>query len=237
MAGFDFITDLGKDFDNALAAYFRGNENLFAREFAMRPDPRAVVRAIEHGQKRLIDRARCNGASYLIMCSVGPDASVIHRLTRARRKPTGHLAYTMPVIAEAFSPYIPRLRVEVDGREIVEHRRGVVVIANMRQYALRVDPCPGADIQDAKLDAVFLPCATSLGSVVRLAQCRLRVQERMGAVLARGEHVRVEIEGDHPRCQLDGEAPREGSPALNASVLECAVEACELPVLAPPLRG
>lgn len=210
-----------------------GNENLFAREFGMRPDPRAVLHALEHASRETIDRARCNGASFLIMCSVGPDASVIHRLTQARRKPTGHLAYTRPVIAEAFSPQIPRVRIEVDGKVIADYRRGVVVVANSRQYALRVDPCPGADVQDAMLDVAFLPCSTSLGAVVRLTQCRLRVQGRFGSVLGRGERVRIEIEGEHPQCQLDGEAPISGSPALHASVLECRVEPRALPVLVP----
>ena len=214
-----------------------GNENLFARAFDMRPDPREVRRAIEEGAIERIDRARCNGVGFVLMCSAGPDASVIHRLSRARRRPTGHLAYAWPILAEAFSPRIPWVNVWVDGRELVCRRRGMVVIANMRQYALRIDPCQSAEADDARLDVTFLPCTTSLGTIARLAACRARVQGRLGAVQGRGTRVRVEIEGDEPKVQLDGEAPPADSPASLASVLDCAVDAGALPVLTPPSNG
>ncbi len=212
-----------------------GNENLFAREFAMRPDPESVVNALEQGRGRLADLARCNGVSFLLMCSVGPDASVIRRMTRARRRPTGHLAYTLPVIAEAFRPYIPRLSVHVDGEPLVEARRGLVVVANCRQYAMRVDPCQSASMFDNRLDVVFLPCATSLGAVRRLIQCRARAQARSGAIaVGAGESIRIQIEGADPICQLDGEAPRRNSPADGAPALTCEVSQGVLPVLVPP---
>ncbi len=212
-----------------------GNENLFAREFSMRPDPKSVLNALEHGPTERVDLARCNGLSFLLMCSVGPDASVIRRLNRARRRPTGHMAYMRPVLGETLRPYTPRMRVLVDGRPLVDSRRGMVIIANCRQYALRADPCPHASMTDTLLDVVFLPCATAVGALRRLVQCRMRRQERSRAILtARGSTVRVEIEGSDPICQMDGEAPTPGSAPDSARVLECTVEAGVLPVLLPP---
>ncbi|MFI4897129.1 MAG: diacylglycerol/lipid kinase family protein, partial [Phycisphaerales bacterium JB059] len=122
-----------------------GNENLFAREFSMSPSPERVLSALERGTTRFVDQGVCNGVGFLIMGSVGPDASVINRLSDSRRRPSGHGAYLRPVLAETLSPRIPQVRVWVDGRELGPARRGMVVVANSRQYALRVDPCHEAD--------------------------------------------------------------------------------------------
>ena len=214
-----------------------GNENLFAREFGMRPDPRAVLDALDHGERRRVDLGQCNGSSFLIMGSVGPDASVIRRLHRSRRRPTGHLAYARPVLYEAFRPYLPEMTVHVDGETLLGDWRGIVVVANCRQYAMRVDPCPGACMDDGLLDLVCLPCTTTVGAARRFLQCRRRVQGRYrGVVFARGERVSLEIKGDDPICQMDGEAPRAGGAVDGAGTLEFMVEAGVLPVLVPPAR-
>ncbi|MEZ6243483.1 MAG: diacylglycerol kinase family protein [Phycisphaerales bacterium] len=210
-----------------------GNENLFAREFAMSADPERIVRAVEDARTTRVDLARCNTQSFLIMCSLGPDAGIIRRLDKSRTKATGHLAYLEPVIDETFHPSIPRLSVEVDGEKIVDARRGMLVVANSRQYALRIDPAPRARIDDGLLDVVFLPHATALAAAGWMLAARLRFHLRVrGALHATGRGVRVTGDGGELVHQLDGElgAFGEGEDG-RAEALELSVQPGVLPVL------
>lgn len=214
-----------------------GNENLFAREFSMSPAPERVLGALEHGTTRFVDQGVCNGAAFLIMGSVGPDASVIDRLSVTRRRPSGHSAYVRPVIAEARSPRIPRVTVRMDGREVLSATRAMVVVANSRQYALRIDPCRDADMGDGLLDVVALPCATAAGALRRLVQCRFRRQGSDRRVVgARGRSVHLELLEGEAHCQFDGEAPAPGSGTHQSRALEFTVLPGVLPVRVPPAR-
>jgi diacylglycerol kinase family enzyme len=189
-----------------------GTENLFAREFGMDRRPETMLNAFQGHHVVEVDFARCNGLPFLIMCSVGPDAAVIHRLAAERTGSINRLSYTPHVLREALAPSIPTLTVEVDGEPVIDKRRGLLLVANSRQYALRMDPAHRASMTDGLLDILFLPC----NSTARLIWWGARALVRSlgltaGAVHARGERVLVTSEERCP-AQLDGEAPgvREG---------------------------
>src|SRR5678815_1398252 len=92
---------------------------------------------------------------FVLMCSLGPDASVMRRLDEARRGPISHLSYIRPILAELRDPCLPRVTIEVDGKRVVDGQTGMVVIANSRQYAIRIDPAYKASMTDGLLDMVF----------------------------------------------------------------------------------
>ncbi len=227
-----------------------GNENLFAREFGMDRHAATLVRALRKREIRVVDVAwirpgiRSGGSEssepvaerrptlFLIMAGFGPDASVIHRLDASRSRAVGHLAYVRPILAELRAPSFPRVRVVADGREIVDGCVGMLVVANCRQYASRLNPARGATMTDGLLDVVFMPCATvhrALGWAVR---CRFgRQGRRPDLVAATGREVHVERcdgSGDLP-CQVDGESLRGGPSSRFAITVEPGV----LPVLLP----
>lgn len=189
-----------------------GTENLFARGFGHGRSHERFLRAIGTGSVRRIDVATLSlGGSapspmpFAIMASLGPDASVVHRLSALRSGPISHLSYVKPTLAELTSPRIPTLTIRVDGKELVRERRGMVVIANMRQYAVGLNPASRADPSDGLLDVVFLPGRSIVAVVMSLSTRRLGV----GAVgrAARGRHVEVELgTADHCLPQADGEA-------------------------------
>ncbi len=193
-----------------------GNENLFAREFGMDTNPNRLLRAILRGRTVSCDVGRCewNGAGgallprqslpFLLMASVGPDAGVVHRLHACRTKAVGHRAYAGPIVGELASPAISHVRVWREGdTEPVIDGRGMLVVANCRQYALRIDPCPEADPCDGLLDACFIPAETAVEALAALVRLRLR----SGATVVRARAARLAVEVEpHARLQLDGEA-------------------------------
>jgi len=186
-----------------------GTENLLARELGTSADPEAAGEALRARRVVEADLGRVNGVAFAIMASVGVDANVIHRLDARRSGSISHLSYVAPIVEEVRRPRIPRLTVRVDEREIVSGERGLLVVANCRQYGARLDPAPHADMTDGRLDAVFLPHRTALGAVGWALRCRLR---RLGAraIVARGE--RIEAVTEEPCClQGDGEAALDGA--------------------------
>lgn len=185
-----------------------GTENLFAREFRMDRRPATLLRALEQRRIQDVDVASCNGKTFLLMCSVGPDAAVIHRLARVRSGKISHLSYLRPIIQETLAPTMAPMTVTVDGRRIVEGRRGLVVVANSRQYALRVDPARRASMDDGLLDVVFFPARTPWGIVKWMIRSRFDAHRaHADLIYEHGASIRIESAGRALPVQLDGEAP------------------------------
>jgi len=208
-----------------------GTENLFAREFGHVPDAKRVAAAVSRGETRTIDIAslavpggKAPPTLFAIMASVGPDASIIHRLSGARSGPIRHASYVRPFLRELVSPRVPVVSVSIDGRVIVDGRSGMVVVANMRQYALRLDPAPSADPADGLLDVVFIP-GRSLPAIV-LVLGAWRLGGRSEVIAARGRSVELGTSGD--AClQLDGEGGAQATVLVKIPSTQprtCAVE-------------
>jgi diacylglycerol kinase family enzyme len=216
-----------------------GTENLFAREWGMRASVGSLLRALDRRDVRRMDLGVCNGDVFTLMVSVGPDAGVIHRLDERRNGTISHLSYVAPTIAEALSPRVGPVTVEIDGERVVDGGRGLLVVGNCRQYAVRVDPAKDADPSDGLLDVVFFPgrdCVTLLGWA---AASRVRAQRRgPGLVYRRGREVVVRRDARRSPVQFDGEAfgthvNGVGEVPASERELRITVQAGALPVLAP----
>lgn len=205
----------------ALYHYALGTENLFSREFGMRPEPDAVLHALRAGRTREINvgTAAWGGHTrhFAVMLSCGPDAGVIRRLHARRAGAISHLAYIRPVFEELLSPSLPTVTIHADGDEVVRGARGLLLIANMRQYALRIDPAPLADPGDGLLDVVFMPARNAPATLAWVVACRRRRgHRRPGFVHHRARNIRVEFAHETP-LQADGEhcpGVRRGETAL-----------------------
>ena len=193
-----------------------GTENLFARQFesfASHIDTigAKLIEAIASPHVLEVDVGKCTGIerhdrAFTIMLSVGPDASVITRLDRVRTGAITHLDYLSPILAECRRPYLPRLTVTVDGSPLCENARGMLLVANSRQYALRADPCPQASMTDGLLDVLFIPARNPLQ--IAAALVRTRFNAALNAPRARGQHIHFSmLDEDLVHCiQADGEA-------------------------------
>lgn len=183
-----------------------GTENLFARSFRMPRKPTEAAAELEKDYPPLaIDLGSANGVPFTLMCSVGVDASVIHRVEAVRGAKGGHIAYIRPSVSEGLRPRPARVRVAIDGAERRADFRGTLVVSNLPAYALRMDPCAGADPSDGRLDVAFLPSTSSVGTAMDFLRCKLRSR-----AIRRERAEAVEVTGIGPESfvQIDGERPR-----------------------------
>lgn len=206
-----------------------GTENLFAREFGMSRRSRAICAAAEAARITRCDVAVCARADapprpFAIMLSIGPDAGVMRRMAAARRGPITHLSYAGPVIRETFAPSLAPMTVEADDKTVVDNRPGVLIVANARQYALRIDPAWEARTDDGLLDLVFLPASSSLAMTAAFLAARFRVATP-GSVRVRAADIRIQAP-DAP-VQIDGES------VLSADRLHITVQPRALAILSP----
>lgn len=214
-----------------------GTENLFARQFAMRPEPEAVADAVARMQVLDVDLGRFDGDAFFLMCGVGADASIVHRLARGRTGAITHASYVRHVLAELVSGRSPRVTIRADGRTLVDDRAGAAIFANSRQYALRIDPEPRASMIDGLLDLVFFPASTSAGALLWNAASLLRMANgrfgrRMGVVRAAAAAFEITVHSEGAQFQLDGDA-RVADVDITGRPLSLAAAPGQLRVLLP----
>lgn len=197
--------------------YPMGTENLFAREFAMNRDHNRLLDALNtlkapntNGIPPItyVDAATANGRPFLLMASLGVDANVVHRLSRNRTGAISHMSYAPHIVKELISPFLRPLTITADGQRILNHKYATVIIANMRQYAMRVDPAHQADPTDGMLDLVVLPgkhWVRTLGWFARARLRRLHLEDR--AKVVRAKSIQVFAHNGNVPYQIDGEAP------------------------------
>lgn len=212
-----------------------GNENLLARHWRMTADPARLLAALAHGRVArpdalVLEAPNAPPSLALLMVSLGPDASVIHRLDRAPRRRTGHAAYTGPIAAELAHLATPRVRIEVDGRELSPAARGLIVVAAHPVYALGLNPAHRADPTDGLLDIAVIPFTSSPAALLRLAAWRL-LRERVGHRWPRAQGRRITLTAlDAAPVQADGESRGSLAPGQSLAV-ECRPAA--FPLLMP----
>ena len=194
-----------------------GTENLFAREFGHRATPACVLAALRHGRVRdidlaLLERAPRSGSwrkdhtLFSIVASIGPDASIVHRLCAGRSGPIRHLSYLRPIVAELPDPTFPTMSVRVGNRVLAEKEPGALFVANLRQYALRINPLMSADPSDGLIDALFVPASDIATYLSGLVWMRARVPSLMwGGRVARGRELLLEVHSPQVIVQADGE--------------------------------
>jgi diacylglycerol kinase (ATP) len=182
-----------------------GTENLFARQFSMEAKAELLARSLVAPQVVAVDTASCNARPFVLMCSVGFDANIVERVATNRNGPITRLNYIGHGLKEIVAPRIPTLSILVDGQPIVGTQPGMVVVANSRQYAARLDPAPEANMTDGVLDVVFFPGSSRIELGLWGVRTMLRTHTSApDLVTARGQKIVIHAESPTP-FQLDGE--------------------------------
>jgi diacylglycerol kinase (ATP) len=216
-----------------LYQYPLGTENLFAREFGMDRSIDTLHRALASANRPTFDMASVNGRPFVLMVSVGFDADVVHDVCLARRGSISHLAYVGPILRRLTRWHAPVLSVETDGETLVRNAPGLVVVANCRQYAFRVNPCPDAVMDDGLLDVAFVPAAGRLALLRAALLSRMRRLERApGVRRVKAKSVRVAAAESAP-YQVDGDAAqaRSGDASAPSRVLTTPLEIQVVPAV------
>lgn len=181
-----------------------GTANLISKEFGM---SRSADRVSDHLEAEFVpilaDLPTCNGRPFLIMVSVGIDASVIHRFEESRTKKGGYRAYVQPVLREILSPRPARYILE-HSTEPPYRGTGVLVVANIKSYGGGFNPCPSAKPDDGQLHTVSIPCKTSLGAGLSYGFLKYGLTR---IAMKRGRSDSLCITSEHPgiNVQVDGE--------------------------------
>jgi len=181
-----------------------GTSNLIATDLNMPKNPAAAVRWIELGGQTHFDIPTFDGRPFLVMCCMGMDAGVIHRFEHFRKGAGGFRNYIRPVLHETLRPRPAHLSINADGIKLDLKSPMNLVIANMRSYALKINPCPEADPADAKLDLLSAPSSTTLGWTLQTLLNRsrrsiphaTRLQASTLTITATHSPVPVQIDGE-----------------------------------------
>ena len=206
-----------------------GTENLFAKSFGMTRDPRAIGRAIQRGRVQHIDLgyASCGGGggggggdggdrgdhsaaeAFTLMASIGFDADVVHALSARRRGGITHASY-LPPICEAFCSWRPAHLAWTIHGEREELGRGVVIVANLPAYGLKLNPAADATADDGLLDCVFIPARAAVELLPWIVLLRTGLHRGCRPMRFR-RAAAVVLHADPPqRFQLDGDAAGAG---------------------------
>jgi len=183
-----------------------GTANLIAKYFKFSTNPASIANDLEREHEPiLLDVPTANASPFLIMLSLGMDASVIHRFEAARSNSGGYRAYIGPTIREILSPRPARLSIDYANHQSMQMSRpGGMMVANMPAYALAINPCAHADPSDALIDARVFHASTAIGCGLRFALMRLRLGTNSSV---RAPSITLRAIGHPCPVQIDGENP------------------------------
>jgi diacylglycerol kinase family enzyme len=99
------------------------------------------------------------------MASTGFDAAVIHELAARRTGAISHWSYVPVILSQLRRWHAPEIWVTLDEEPERHLGRGVLVVGNLGEYGLRIDPVRVADGSDALLDGVFLPASGGMDAI------------------------------------------------------------------------
>jgi diacylglycerol kinase (ATP) len=139
-----------------------GTENLVARHFGLRGDPRTLAGTIASGRAIPVDVGQAAGRRFLLMAGFGFDAEIVSRHHRSRVsrsggvRPTHRIAYVEPILRSSFSYRFPAISVRIDDPGAEEVLRGTTVfVFNLPRYALGLPFVPVTREDDGWLDLII----------------------------------------------------------------------------------
>lgn len=185
-----------------------GTGNLFARAFGHDARPERFVAAARRFRTREIDLGDCGGRLFAIMASLGPDADVVGAVSAKRAGRISRLNYVGPIASRLVRYANAECSVACDSRPVVVGRLGMLLIANLSAYAVRLNPAWHARPDDGRLSVVHLPGSTAFGIGARLVAGYARdeniIPDRL-AVEARRVTIECGQDQQPPAAQLDGD--------------------------------
>lgn len=198
-----------------------GTENVLAKHFGIRLEGEFLWRMLRDGVEARIDVAEVRAKTesgeearrrFILMGGVGFDAAMVLGVTRRRsefvRQGDGQISHRtyLSVAWELLRRFRhPRLRVEVDG-EVVDLGQALVLVGNVRRYAMGLQPWGDARADDGLLEVSAFSCRNQCELVRHFAAVFFRpMRDRRGMVRLRGRRVRISSCEPAVPVQVDGD--------------------------------
>lgn len=184
-----------------------GTANLIAKHLALpwtaEQGIDRLVRAIGDGNTRAMDVPTANGSPFLIMCSSGFDAQVVHELAAHRSGPITRLDY-LPALARSWLDFSgDAVEVHADGQQLFGPEPALVIVANAPEYGTGFTLNPNASSSDGVLDLTIFSMQHRKHLVSTAWAAVTRTVGKAAALMTTAKT--IEIRGNCP-AQIDGEA-------------------------------
>jgi YegS/Rv2252/BmrU family lipid kinase len=190
--------------ETALAVLPGGTANVWAREIGVTKKPVEAMRAALDGERRRVDLGIANGRYFLLMASVGFDATIVPRVNPAWKRRIGAASYIVLGVRAIFSSTHWHAEVRIDG--VTSHTDVYWLLAgNTRSYGGITDIMFRAVADDGMFDIGIM----HRGGLRRLVADGIRVLRKKHEDSANIDYVRarvVEVLTPGIAVQADGEA-------------------------------
>jgi len=138
--------------DAALGLIPFGTGNDFSRSLKIpENDFEAIIEMVKKGKKKRIDLGRVNGKIYCNVVGIGFDGEVALAANNPLKAVGGTPAYVWGIIKTLFSYKAPRMKIDIDGRQI-EKEALLTAVGNGGSYGGGIKILPQARFDDGFLD-------------------------------------------------------------------------------------
>ena len=213
-----------KNTASSLAIVPCGRGNDLARMLGVPTDPREAARLAVEGEERLVDVANVEGTPYMGVASFGFDSDA-NRIANEAKLVKGDAVYVYAALRALATWKAARFSVIIDG-ERHEFTGCTVAVGNSKVYGGGMYVLPDAEIDDGKLDVMFVKDASKPRLLALLPRVFKGTHGTSDLVeFHRGEE--IEVSSDRPfAIYADGD-PIGATPAIMR------VERRSLRVIAP----
>jgi len=204
-----------------------GTENLLANELGYDERLKTVVKAFEGDSLRPLDLGSANGNCFASVAGFGFDGDVVKRVSDDRVGHINHLDYFWPIWRTFWSHQFPKIKVEVDDKEIF-NGRCMAFVGNTSRYAIGLEILYKADFGDGLLDVCVFKCSSRLRLFKHAIMTLLKLNSRQSDVIYKqGKKIHLSTKEKNVNCEIDGDP----GPSLPIDV---EVIAQSVNVLVPP---
>ncbi len=141
-----------------------GSGNDTVRSLYSIVDPIELIELLPVSPSALIDLGKFNDSYFINIASIGFDAEVVLKSRIFRRFPliSGSMAYILGVLTAVLRMKKYKLRIKINGSEIIEKDMLLSIFANGAFYGGGMLPAPEAKMNDGLLDFCFVDKVTRL---------------------------------------------------------------------------
>jgi diacylglycerol kinase family enzyme len=181
-----------------------GTANVLACELALPSRPEDLADLVQQGRLIDLDIGLANERRFLLFLGAGMDASIVHRLEQVRKGRLGKLRWTGPILHTALHWPRPRIRVELDGGEVIEGC-SQVLITKSRSYGGVMRMPAGISMKPGPFHVLCLHQRGRLAyGLVGLRGMLGRLRPGRDLGYYRAERVELSSTAEVP-CQIDGD--------------------------------